>query len=117
MKDTEVVMICANTNCGCGSFDMPGGSIWLLQLEVPGDQLTINNGEEFSVSIAPQKYFWLCPDCSRRFVLWRWTEAGVSLAERRLNARYGNEGEDASDPSPFSVHASVQVEEEYLDVG
>jgi len=25
--------------------------------------------------------------------------------------------EDASDPFPFSVHASAQIEEEFLDVG
>jgi hypothetical protein len=98
---------------------MPGGSIWLLQLELPGDQPTGNGEEAFSVSTLPQKYFWLCAACSRHFVLWRWTPSGVFLAQRKPGARYGNASEFASssNPFPFSVHASAQVEEEFLDVG
>ena len=117
MKHDEVVMVCANTKCGCGLFDMPGGSICLLQLELPGDQPTVNSEDAFFVSTSPRKYFGLCAACSRRFVLWRWTTSGVFLAQRRPGTRYRNERQDASNPFPFSVHASAQVEEEFLDVG
>jgi hypothetical protein len=119
MKQDEVVMRCANPKCRCELFDMPGGSIWLLQLELPDDQPTGNSEEAFSTPALPQKYFWLCADCSRRFVLWRWTPSGVLLAQRQPDVRYRNarEMEDASDPFPFSVHASAQIEEEFLDLG
>jgi hypothetical protein len=119
MKGNGVVMRCSNPKCRCGLFDMPGGSIWLLQLELPRDPPTGNSEEAFSVSELPKKYFWLCAACSRRFVLWRWTPSGVFLAQRQPGVRYRNarEMEDASNPFPFSVHASAQVEEEFLDVG
>ena len=117
MKHAEVVMVCANTKCGCGLFDMPGGSIWLLQLELHGDHPTVNSEDAFSASTSTQKYFWLCPACSRRFVLWRWTTSGVFLAQRQPDTRYHNERVDASNPFLLSVHASAQVEEEFLDVG
>lgn len=110
-------MVCANTKCGCGLFDIPGGSIWLLQLEQSCDRPTTDDEGAFSLPNPPQKYFWLCPDCSRRFVIWRWTATGVVLAERRPGARYRNEQGDAADPLPFGVYASTQVEEEFLDVG
>ena len=111
-------MHCANPKCRCELFDMPGGSIWLLQLE-PRD-LPIGNSEEaFSPPTLPQKYFWLCSACSRRFSLARWTPFGVFLTQRHLGVRYRNarETEGGSNPFPFSVHASAQVEEEFLDVG
>lgn len=119
MKQDEVVMRCANPKCRCELFDMPGGSIWLLQLELPSDQTTGNGEGAFSAPTLPQKYFWLCAACSRRFVLWRWTPSGVFLAQRQPSVRYRNarEMEGASNPFPFSVHASAQVEEEFLDVG
>lgn len=83
-------MRCANPKCRCGLFDMAGGSIWLLQLELSGDQPTGNSEEAFSVSTLPQKCFWLCAACSRRFVLWRWTPSGVFLAQRQPGVRYRN---------------------------
>jgi hypothetical protein len=119
MKRSEVVMVCANPKCRCGLFDMPGGSIWLLQLELPGGQPVGNGEEAFSVSKLPQKYFWICADCSRQFVLWRWTPSGVFLAQRKPGVQYRNtrDMEGASSLFPLSVHASAQVEEEFLDVG
>jgi len=112
-------MRCANPKCHCGLFDMLGGSIWLLQLELSGYQPTGSGEEAFSVSALPRKYFWLCDACSRRFILWRWTPSGVHLATKQSDARHGNGSppDSMSDPFPLSVHASVQVEEEYLDVG
>jgi len=109
-------MHCANPDCNCELFDMPGGSIWLLELELPGDQPIGNSEGAFSLDTLPQKYFWLCAVCSRRFVLSRWTPSGVSLVQRQPGVRY-RKMEDESNPLSFTVHASVQVEEEFLDVG
>ncbi len=112
-------MHCANPKCRCELFDMPGGSVWLMELELPDGQPTGDGEEAFPVSMSPRKYFWLCAACSRQFVLWRWTPSGVFLAQRQPGVRYGNarEMEGASNPFLVSVHASVQVEEEFLDVG
>lgn len=112
-------MHCANSECHCELFDMPGGSIWLLQLELPREPSTGYSEDAFTLVASQQKYFWLCAPCSRRFVLCRWTPSGVVLAQRKPCGQYRNarEMEDSCDPLPFSVHASVQVEEEFLDVG
>jgi hypothetical protein len=60
MKRNEGVMRCSNPKCRCGLLDMPDGSIWLSQLEPPGNQPTWNGEGAFSVSTLPQKYFWHC---------------------------------------------------------
>jgi hypothetical protein len=112
-------MVCANPNCSCRLFDVPGGTIWLLQLERPDVQPTDESDETFSIPSLRHKYFWLCAACSRRFVLQRWTPTGVLLAPKQLDARYTNAQnmEPMSSPFSVSVHASAQVEEEFLDVG
>jgi hypothetical protein len=86
---------------------------------MPRNELMGSSSDEFPVCAAPQKYFWLCADCSRDFILWRWTPEGVLLAPKHLDSRYRNARGtgSASDSAPFSVHASAQVEEEFLDVG
>ena len=112
-------MRCANPDCCCGLFDQPGGSIWLMQLETPCDQLMESVDYDFSVSTLPSKYFWLCADCSRRFILSRWTPTGVSLVKKQPNTHFrtATRMEDLVNPFPFSICASFQVDEELLDVG
>ena len=112
-------MICANPDCYCGLFDKPGGSIWLMQLEVPRDQTADSMDYEFQATMRPMKYFWLCPDCDQHFILSRWTPTGVSLAKMRpyVGSRTATQMVDAVNPFPFRVCATPQVEEEFLDVG
>ena len=112
-------MRCVNPDCCCGIFDQPGGSIWLMQLEVPRDQPTDCTDFEFPVPTSPTKYFWLCPECDRRFILSRWTPTGVSLIRKHpgMHFRAATRMGEAVNPFPFSVCASPQVEEEFLDVG
>jgi hypothetical protein len=119
MKRNEGVMCCSNPKCRCGLFDMPDGSIWISQLEPPGNQPTGNGEGALSVSTLPQKHFWNCAGCTRPFVFWRWTRSGVFLAQRQPGARYGNAREIASSsrPFPFRLHACAQFEEEFPDVG
>jgi hypothetical protein len=112
-------MNCANPECRCGLFDLPGGSIWLMQLEVPRDHLAEDEDCAFSVCVLPRKYFWLGADCSQFFVISHWTPSGLSLAKRQTGVQRAasRQAEDASDPFPICVCASNQVEEEFLDVG
>jgi hypothetical protein len=112
-------MRCANPDCCCGLFDQPGGTIWLMQLEVPRDNPIESIDYGFPVSTLPTKYFWLCPDCSRRFILLRWMPTGVCLVKKQpgVRSRAATRMGEAVSPFPFSVCASPQVEEEFLDVG
>jgi hypothetical protein len=115
----EGMMRCVNPECTCGLLDLPGGSVWLMQLEVPRDQQTESEEHGFSACALPTKYFWLCADCSRRFVLLHWTPAGVVLAKNQPNTHNGaaKRTGDADTSSLFTVHASARVEEEFLDRG
>jgi hypothetical protein len=111
-------MRCVNPECSCGLLDGPGGSVWLMQLEVSRDQPTEAEGCGFSVCTQPTKYFWLCADCSSRFVLSRWTPSGVVLARDQAGMHNGSaqRTRDANTLSPLSVHGSAQVEGEFLDL-
>lgn len=48
-------MQCANPKCHCGLFDVPGGSIWLLQLELPRDLRKDYDEAAFLMPMLPQK--------------------------------------------------------------
>jgi hypothetical protein len=112
-------MRCANPECGCGLFDLPGGSIWLMQLDTSCDQPAESMNYGSPLFMPSTKWFWLCPDCSRRFILSRWTPSGVSLVKKRPGMQYRSAArmEDVVSPFPFNVCASARVEEEFLDVG
>lgn len=112
-------MNCANPDCRCGLFDRPGGSIWLMQLEVPHEQLVEDDRGAFTLRPAPTKCFWLCAECSEYFIVQRWTPVGVCLAEKKSSRRSTSivGGVAAIDLAPFTFHASAQFEEEFLDIG
>ena len=55
MKGNEIVMVCANPKCRCGFFEKPGRSIWLMQLELSGDQ-SAGNGAIFSASAVTEVF-------------------------------------------------------------
>lgn len=111
-------MDCANPECRCGLFDRPGGSIWLMQLDSPRDRLD-DDGGAFSYFPAPTKCFWLCAECSQQFIVLRWTAAGLCLARRQGSSRGAPAASGAAslDLATLTVHASTQVEEEFLDIG
>jgi hypothetical protein len=112
-------MRCANPECCCDLFDQPGGSIWLMQLEVARNQSTDSMDDAFHVAPPTTKYFWLCSDCSWHFILVRWTPAGVCLAKKQpgVRSRAATPMGQAAHLFPFRVCAAPQVEEEFLDVG
>ena len=76
-------MHCANPDCCCDTFDLPGGSLWWMELEESRDQPIENEDNGFPICILPLKYFWLCAECSQRFVLSQWTPTGIVLVPRR----------------------------------
>ncbi len=77
-------MHCANPECRSTLFDQPGGSLWLMELEVKYDPAKANEDNGFPMRTLPAKYFWLCVDCTEIYVLCRWTLSGVVLRPRYL---------------------------------
>lgn len=110
-------MHCANSDCCCDTFDLPGGSLWRMELEEPGDQPIENEDNGFPIRIQPLKYFWLCDECSQRFALSRWTPTGIVLAPRCniIQLSVAMYMESPSSKPPFRVHASASFEAEFQD--
>jgi hypothetical protein len=111
-------MNCANPACRCGLFDRPGGSIWLMHLDEPREHLLKDSGT-FSSVPAPTKCFWLCAECSRQFIVVRWTAEGLRLARKQTRTRGTTTVSGSANPelAPLTVHASTHIEEEFLDIG
>ena len=110
-------MHCANPDCCCDTFDLPGGSLWLMELEVSRDQSIENEDNGFPIRILPLKYFWLCIECSQRFVLSQWTPTGIVLAPRRSLVQRGiaRYAESPGSKPPICVHASASFEAEFQE--
>ena len=104
-------MRCANADCCCDSFELPGGSIRLMELDGPRGDLSESDDYGLPVRSRPVKCFWLCVECSRRFTLVVWTASGVILAPRHSSSRYGTaELEDRAAESVGSgAYAQVEM--------
>ena len=48
-------MHCANPDCCCDTFDLPGGSLWRMELEESRDQPIENEDSGFPIRILPLK--------------------------------------------------------------
>ena len=110
-------MHCANPDCCCDTFDLPGGSLWRMELEESCDQPIENEDNGFPIHILPLKYFWLCGECSQRFVLSRWTPNGIVLAPRCniVQVSVSMYTESPSSKPPIRVHASASFEAEFQE--
>ena len=110
-------MHCANPDCCCDTFDRPGGSLWLMELEASRDQPIESEDNGFPIRILPLKYFWLCIECSQRFVLSQWTPTGIVLAPRRSLVQRGTAryAESPSSKPTIRVHASAGFEAEFQE--
>ncbi len=105
-------MLCANPECLSTLFDQPGGSLWLMELEVKHDPAKSGEDNGFPVCTLPTKYFWLCVDCTERYVLSRWTLSGVVLKPRRPGVIHGLAMRKRTEESkpPVRIYASLGLE-------
>ena len=110
-------MRCANQDCCSALFDQPGGSLWLMELETSHTELMEGEDNGFPICSVPMKYFWLCVDCSQRFVLRRWTPSGIVLMPKpsREKCKTAEHSEPAASKCPVRVHASPRLEAELLE--
>lgn len=106
-------MLCANPECCSASFDQPGGSLWLLELEMDHDHHAIGEDNGFPVCTMPTKCFWLCVDCSEKYVLSRWLRSGVVLKPRRPGERHGpvKQRRQAASRPPIRIYPSNGLED------
>ena len=108
---------CANPACSNGEFDQPGGSIWLMELEPSRYEATGCDDNGFSINSRPHKYFWLCVECSRRFMIRQWTQAGIALVPRRNSNQHdaARDLESAASKPPIRIYASASVESDFRE--
>lgn len=76
-------MQCANPYCRTSAQNQPGGTLRLMEMEVPPDDRVIGADGGFPVCCAQSRYFWLCAQCSRELVLRKWTSSEVIIEPRR----------------------------------
>lgn len=110
-------MHCANLDCCCDTFDQPGGSLWLMELELSRDEAIESDDNGFPICSLPMKYFWLCVECSQRFVLSHWTAAGIVLTPKRnlIQHTVTRSAESPSSKPPIRIHASASFEAEFQE--
>ena len=81
-------------------------------------RVTLADAVRSSRCALPTKYFYLCADCTRRYVLLHWTPSGIILVQRpRMQTGSANGREDANPSLRLTLHASAVVEEEFPRCG
>lgn len=76
-------MQCTNPKCVCNSPYLRDGSLHLLELEASSSPWLELDEVGFPMRSSPQRYFWLCSECTKQFTLTKWTLSGVVLALRK----------------------------------
>ena len=76
-------MQCANPSCGCEAPYLRDGSLHFLELEASANRRLEGGEGGFPMHSSPQKYFWLCGDCTSVFSITKWTPSGIVLTPRK----------------------------------
>lgn len=77
-------MKCMNPECLFDSPYLRDGSLHLLELESSSGRRIESNERGFPMRSSPQRFFWLCVECTKQFTIVKWTSSGVVLALRKL---------------------------------
>jgi hypothetical protein len=73
---------CANPKCSKELLYLRDGTLHMLDLEPQADGRFNPNGGPFATRRSLSKFFWLCGDCSKLFIVKRWTASGLIVALR-----------------------------------
>lgn len=76
-------MQCANPSCGREALYLRDGSLHLLELEASANRRLEGGEGGFPMHSSPQRYFWLCGDCTKVFSITNWTPSGIVLTPRK----------------------------------
>ena len=97
-------MKCANPSCTNTLVYLRGGVLRLLEMEAEPHTRLHGHGDGFPVYRPSARYFWLCAECSEKFVMKRWTPDGVVLEPRRtVEQPVRMEPAKAAGPDPLTV--------------
>lgn len=100
-------MRCANPKCNAVMMDTQGGTMRLLELDIP-PEARIERGEwGFPVLCVPTRYFWLCEDCSRLYRIRRWTTEGLRLEPVLVVSHSQENGGKAPARRPVASHGAI----------
>ena len=76
-------MQCANPKCGRDAPYLRDGSLHLLELETSASRRLEGAEGGFPIHSLPQRYFWLCAECTEVFSITKWTPSGIILTARK----------------------------------
>ena len=76
-------MQCANPKCGRDAPYLRDGSLHLLELEASANRRLEGDESGFPRHSSPQRYFWLCGECTQVFSITKWTSSGIILTPRK----------------------------------
>lgn len=75
-------MKCSNANCECQSDTLTRGTLYLLEFDDPTCKRLDGSEQGFPTCLSARRYFWLCASCSKRYMVKKWSGAGIVLEER-----------------------------------
>jgi hypothetical protein len=80
-------MSCANKDCRAELKYLRGGRLFLMERQPNLPHLAAYDPAQPKHPVTMRRYFWLCEDCSHRYAIRRWTEAGIELASRKPTSK------------------------------
>ena len=78
-------MQCANPQCSKELLYLREGRLWLLELESRADDQFQPDDGAFAMRSLPSKFFWLCGECAKTYIVKRWTTSGLVVVLRNQN--------------------------------
>ncbi len=103
---------CANADCSNELLYLRSGTLKLLEMEDPDEQHRGGNSS-FEMRFLPKKYFWLCGECAKKYVVKQWTRSGIVL-EFRKRQSVAMQATAVADQSSDSVTPTQEVDEDAL---
>lgn len=73
---------CANSSCSCELVYLRSGTLKLLEMQSSDEQHRSCNSS-FQMRFLPKKYFWLCSECAKKYIVKQWTSSGIALEFRK----------------------------------
>jgi hypothetical protein len=85
---------CANPQCSQELFYLREGRLALLYMESHANDQARPDDGAFAMSPLPSRFFWLCGECTKTYVVKRWTPSGLVVVFRN---RTGDSNPDQAD--------------------
>jgi hypothetical protein len=90
----SLAMQCANPQCSQELLYLREGRVALLDLESHAHDQPRPDDGAFAMRSLPSRFFWLCGECTKTYVVKRWTSSGLVVV---LRTRTGYSNPDLAD--------------------